>query len=261
MRSYGTCGYYGARYYDPEIGRFISPDTIIPNPADPQSFNRYSYCLNNPLKYNDPSGHYTQEDVLLVPGLKDADPENTITVIKEATEDTQYYHPDMPVEDISYVQNNGNIPIVLPWYPVEIPTTLPTIPSWVSSVSRAVPTVLPFIIVGGICVGGIYSTQYFADLDAISQEGKMIAYSDDPCAALCVYIILTEDNTPPSKAPEKYRSWQDGTKINNETGEVWEKNKTSHGGKKWNVYKDKKAYENNRRNRTVWDDGNVEKRR
>jgi len=49
--------YYNARYYDPEIGRFISPDTIVPNPANPQSLNRYSYCLNNPLKYIDPSGH------------------------------------------------------------------------------------------------------------------------------------------------------------------------------------------------------------
>jgi RHS repeat-associated protein len=48
--------YYNARYYDAGMGRFISPDTIIPNPANPQSFNRYSYCLNNPLKYTDPSG-------------------------------------------------------------------------------------------------------------------------------------------------------------------------------------------------------------
>jgi RHS repeat-associated protein len=49
--------YYNARYYDPEIGRFISPDTIVPDPADPQSLNRYSYCRNNPLRYIDPSGH------------------------------------------------------------------------------------------------------------------------------------------------------------------------------------------------------------
>jgi RHS repeat-associated protein len=51
--------YYNARYYDTSIGRFISPDTIIPNPANPQNFNRYSYCLNNPLKYADPSGWIT----------------------------------------------------------------------------------------------------------------------------------------------------------------------------------------------------------
>jgi RHS repeat-associated protein len=49
--------YYGARYYDPNIGRFTSPDTVVPNPTDPQSLNRYSYCYNNPLKYSDPSGH------------------------------------------------------------------------------------------------------------------------------------------------------------------------------------------------------------
>ena len=29
----------------------------MPNPANPQSLNRYSYCLNNPLRYIDPSGH------------------------------------------------------------------------------------------------------------------------------------------------------------------------------------------------------------
>ncbi len=51
--------YYGARYYDPELGRFVQPDSIIPDFGDPQSWNRYSYCLNNPLKYTDPTGHET----------------------------------------------------------------------------------------------------------------------------------------------------------------------------------------------------------
>ncbi|MFC1981834.1 RHS repeat-associated core domain-containing protein, partial [Chloroflexota bacterium] len=54
--------YYGARYYDPTIGRFISADTIVPNPANPQAFNRYSYALNNPLKYIDPTGHQYEDD-------------------------------------------------------------------------------------------------------------------------------------------------------------------------------------------------------
>jgi RHS repeat-associated protein len=49
---------YNARYYLPYINRFISADTIVPNPANPQSFNRYSYVRNNPLKYKDPTGHY-----------------------------------------------------------------------------------------------------------------------------------------------------------------------------------------------------------
>ncbi len=49
--------YYGARYYNPKLGRFITPDTIIPNPARPQSLNRYSYCENNPVNFTDPTGH------------------------------------------------------------------------------------------------------------------------------------------------------------------------------------------------------------
>lgn len=50
--------YYGARYYDPELGRFIQPDPIIAYPDDPQCLNRYTYCRNNPVKYIDPSGNF-----------------------------------------------------------------------------------------------------------------------------------------------------------------------------------------------------------
>ncbi|MGA2280792.1 MAG: RHS repeat-associated core domain-containing protein, partial [Verrucomicrobiota bacterium] len=50
--------YFNARYYDPELGRFTQPDTIIPDFSNPQSYNRYSYCVNNPLRYTDPSGHF-----------------------------------------------------------------------------------------------------------------------------------------------------------------------------------------------------------
>jgi RHS repeat-associated protein len=49
---------YGARFYSPKLGRFISPDPIVPKPGDPQALNRYSYVLNNPMKYRDPSGHW-----------------------------------------------------------------------------------------------------------------------------------------------------------------------------------------------------------
>ena len=50
--------FYNARYYDAGIGRFISADSIVPNLANPQSLNRYSYCYNNPLVYTDPTGHW-----------------------------------------------------------------------------------------------------------------------------------------------------------------------------------------------------------
>jgi len=48
---------YGARRYSPVLGRFLSADTIVPSPGDPQALNRYAYVYNNPLKYTDPTGH------------------------------------------------------------------------------------------------------------------------------------------------------------------------------------------------------------
>lgn len=49
--------HYGARFYSPRLGRFVSADTIVPGAGNPQALNRYSYALGNPLRYNDPSGH------------------------------------------------------------------------------------------------------------------------------------------------------------------------------------------------------------
>jgi len=49
--------YYQARYYDPQVGRFAAADTIVPNPANPQDLNRYTYVRNNPVNGIDPSGH------------------------------------------------------------------------------------------------------------------------------------------------------------------------------------------------------------
>jgi RHS repeat-associated protein len=46
-----------ARIYDPQLGRFLSADSIVQNAGDLQSYNRYSYCGNSPLSRIDPSGH------------------------------------------------------------------------------------------------------------------------------------------------------------------------------------------------------------
>jgi hypothetical protein len=51
-----------ARFFVPGIGRFASADTIVPDPTNPQQYNRYSYTLNNPLRYSDPTGHCAQDD-------------------------------------------------------------------------------------------------------------------------------------------------------------------------------------------------------
>lgn len=47
-----------ARLYDPVLGRFLSPDPFVQMPDFTQNFNRYSYCLNNPLVYVDENGEF-----------------------------------------------------------------------------------------------------------------------------------------------------------------------------------------------------------
>ena len=46
-----------ARLYDPHLGQFLEPDPYVQAPEKPMSYNRYAYCLNNPLRYTDPSGY------------------------------------------------------------------------------------------------------------------------------------------------------------------------------------------------------------
>ena len=50
--------YMNARYYVPTLNRFLSADVIVPDPANPQSYNRYSYSLNNPINFRDPTGRW-----------------------------------------------------------------------------------------------------------------------------------------------------------------------------------------------------------
>lgn len=54
--------YYGARYYSPTIGRFLSQDPASGDLANPQTLNKYSYVLNNPLRYTDPTGMWPTID-------------------------------------------------------------------------------------------------------------------------------------------------------------------------------------------------------
>lgn len=54
----------GGRIYDPVIGRFLTADPFVQDPENGQSLNRYSYCLNNPLTFSDPSGFGWFSDVI-----------------------------------------------------------------------------------------------------------------------------------------------------------------------------------------------------
>jgi RHS repeat-associated protein len=54
---------YKARFYSPYLNRFLQPDSIIPNPANPQSMNRFGYVLNNPIRFSDPTGHKEYDEI------------------------------------------------------------------------------------------------------------------------------------------------------------------------------------------------------
>ena len=53
----GGLHFYNARWYDPAVGRFLAGDTIVPQPGNPAELNWYAYAANNPVNYNDPTGH------------------------------------------------------------------------------------------------------------------------------------------------------------------------------------------------------------
>ena len=55
-----------ARLYDPVLGRFLSPDPFVQMPDFTQNFNRYSYCLNNPLVYVDENGEFVFTTAVIV---------------------------------------------------------------------------------------------------------------------------------------------------------------------------------------------------
>ncbi|HPJ14582.1 MAG TPA: RHS repeat-associated core domain-containing protein [Spirochaetota bacterium] len=55
--------FYNARYYEAEIGRFVTADNIIPEEYSTQSWNRFSYCKGNPVRYKDPTGHDPADEI------------------------------------------------------------------------------------------------------------------------------------------------------------------------------------------------------
>ena len=66
--------FYGARWYDPYLNRWIQPDSIIPDPNNSQSYDHYAYALNNPVRYTDPSGNFSEDEIKEIFGFDKNDP-------------------------------------------------------------------------------------------------------------------------------------------------------------------------------------------
>jgi RHS repeat-associated protein len=92
----------GTRWYDPQLNRWISPDSIVPQPGDPQNLNRFSYVLDNPVRHRDPSGHCIPE--VNCPGDRKQTQSSDVTVTKRVL---GYYDPDLPAETAAIVSGAG----------------------------------------------------------------------------------------------------------------------------------------------------------
>ncbi len=83
----------------------------MPKPGDPQSFNRYTYVNNNPLRYTDPSGHIPVEELARYYGYEDPNKFIESDIYAELTSDPEWWvmlsSRDVKVGDIlSWVKNN-----------------------------------------------------------------------------------------------------------------------------------------------------------
>ena len=98
--------YYGARYYEPMIARFVAADSFKGEINNPQSLNRYAYTLNNPIKYTDPSGMKTAEDKTFILAastkpMNDKDPLNNADKIIEKLLKDKFEGQDIVVHRVS----------------------------------------------------------------------------------------------------------------------------------------------------------------
>jgi RHS repeat-associated protein len=94
--------YMNARYYLPEVGWFISPDSIVPEPGNPQSYNRYAYTLNNPMIYTDSTGHWV-----------------TSSCVQRGCTLGEQINPD-----VAYQGADGNFSVVDPYLSAKCPSVI-----------------------------------------------------------------------------------------------------------------------------------------
>ena len=85
------------RIYDPLLGRFLSADNLIQDPLNLQNYNRYSYVLNNPLSYTDPTGY---EIVITATQDEDGNIVVTITYTAKLVNESSTDLTDVELNDI-----------------------------------------------------------------------------------------------------------------------------------------------------------------
>jgi len=86
------------------LGRFLSPDTVVPGFANPQNLNRFGYVLNNPVRYVDPSGHVCTDPDDPTPSCSSGNPYPNNT---NPLGDAPVVYPPNPLDDGPEVDEVG----------------------------------------------------------------------------------------------------------------------------------------------------------
>lgn len=107
--------YFGARYYDPDIGRFITEDLVLGSLEDPQGLNRYVYCRNNPHKYIDLDGRVVVAAIpvvwLIVPIVLYGVVTITPIIIQQlGAISSTIFRPPHVQDQLGYIENINNYP-------------------------------------------------------------------------------------------------------------------------------------------------------
>jgi len=89
----------------------LQPDSIIPNPANPQSLNRFGYVVNNPIKFNDPTGHAQKSDDYRCHGCTPTPPSTPDLALNNRGESENGCHND---PDCNEYDEGGTGPMCLP---------------------------------------------------------------------------------------------------------------------------------------------------
>lgn len=135
---------FGARFYSPMLGRFISADSDIPDPFDSQSLNRYAYTRNNPLTRIDPTGSADECN----PALYNCGVPYTVPIAPSPYYLPWNYQPSAPV---------APTPVAAPSTPTTVapsPAIILALPAAAAPALPVLPPVLPYVV-AGLAIGAV----------------------------------------------------------------------------------------------------------
>lgn len=206
----------------------------MPGFNNPQALNRYAYALNNPLKYIDPLGYQTEE-------------------VAVATAPVLIWVPGAGWMALGFVAGILIITNVDNDIWGSIGDVFSSVVNFISNMFSSGPGIIDYVNQGHTTI-----CKQLVDLPVVtSSEVADIAPSTSYVNKGKQVNDPIKDETPATD-PDKFRPVRGHKeKQHEETGEIWQKDQYAHGGEHYEVYRNRKMWENGNRDRSVWKDGTL----